>query len=149
MLRKRPIWNLRGAMHLQVCCHWPSKSADLDDRICGAWQQFDAARSGRCVSSVPERFCGGKEGGDGAVMADGIITADSIAQLVVDKLTDKGILVPRLMSLTQAATYLGMTQQALRYKVLDGKIPAVRLDSKLRFDKEDLDRVIEAHKQVA
>jgi hypothetical protein len=34
----------------------------------------------------------------------GIITAEEIAQLVVEKLTEKGVLVPRLLTLELAAT---------------------------------------------
>jgi excisionase family DNA binding protein len=45
-----------------------------------------------------------------------------------------------------AATYLGMTKDALKYKALDGQLPSVRIDKKYRFDREDLDRYIEDHK---
>lgn len=62
----------------------------------------------------------------------GIITAEEIAQLVVEKLTQKGVIVPRLMALEQAATYMGMTKAALRYKALDGQIPSVQFDKKYR-----------------
>jgi excisionase family DNA binding protein len=76
----------------------------------------------------------------------GIITAEEIAQLVVEKLTEKGVLIPRLLTLEMASTYMGMTKDALKYKALDGQIPTVRIDKKYRFDREDLDRYIEAHK---
>jgi len=51
--------------------------------------------------------------------------------------------------LNQAATYLGLTPDALKAKVHMGRIPTVDLDTKLRFDKFDLDRIIEENKKVA
>jgi excisionase family DNA binding protein len=64
-------------------------------------------------------------------------------------LLDRTILVPRLLTLDQAATYLGLTKEALKAKVYLGRIPTVDLDKKLRLDREDLDRVIEQNKRVA
>ena len=58
-------------------------------------------------------------------------------------------MVPRLLTLSQAATYLGLTADALKAKVHMGRIPTVNIDTKLRFDKLDLDRIIEESKKVA
>jgi excisionase family DNA binding protein len=77
------------------------------------------------------------------------INTDTIADAVVARLIEYGVLVPRLLTLEQAATYLGMTKDALKAKVHMGKIPTVGLDGKLRFDKLDLDRIIQEHKRVA
>lgn len=77
------------------------------------------------------------------------INTNTIAEAVVARLTECGVLVPRLRTLGQAATYLGMTKDALKAKVHIGKIPAVELDKKLRFDKLDLDRLIQENKRVA
>lgn len=74
---------------------------------------------------------------------------DTIAEAVVAKLTDCGVLLPRLLTLDQAATYLGLTKDALKAKVHLGRIPTVELDKKLRFDKHDLDRLIDSNKKVA
>ncbi len=74
---------------------------------------------------------------------------DTIAAAVVTRLIDCGVLVPRLLTLDQAATYLGLTKDALKAKVHLGKIPTVDLDKKLRFDRFDLDRIIEESKRVA
>ena len=52
-------------------------------------------------------------------------------------------------TLNQAAIYLGLTADALKAKVHMGRIPTVDLDKKLRFDKLDLDRIIEESKKVA
>jgi excisionase family DNA binding protein len=68
---------------------------------------------------------------------------------VVTRLTDCGVLVPRLLSLDQAATYLGLTKDALTAKVNLGRVPTVDLDRKLRFDRHDLDNIIEKSKRVA
>ncbi len=75
--------------------------------------------------------------------------SDSIADAVAVRLRDNGILIPRLLTLDQAATYLGMTKDALKAKVHIGRIPTVELDKKLRFDRQDLDRIIEQNKRTA
>jgi excisionase family DNA binding protein len=77
------------------------------------------------------------------------INTDTIAEAVVTRLTDHGVLVPRLLTIDQAATYLGLTKDALKAKVHMGRVPTVDLDKKLRFDRHDLDRIIEASKRVA
>lgn len=74
--------------------------------------------------------------------------SDSIADAVAVRLRDNGILIPRLLTLDQAATYLGMTKDALKAKVHIGRIPTVELDKKLRFDRQDLDRIIEQNKRT-
>jgi len=68
---------------------------------------------------------------------------------VVSRLRNSAILAPRLLSLKQAATYLGLTPDALKAKVHMGRIPTVDLDNKLRFDKLDLDRMIDENKKIA
>jgi hypothetical protein len=77
------------------------------------------------------------------------INTDTIAEAVVTRLTDCGVLVPRLLNLDQAATYLGLTKEALKAKVHIGRVPTVEIDKKLRFDRPELDRIIEASKRVA
>jgi Helix-turn-helix domain len=71
------------------------------------------------------------------------INTDTIAEAVVSRLRNSAVLIPRLLTLNQAATYLGLTPDALKAKVHMGRIPTVDLDKKLRFDKIDLDRLIE------
>ena len=77
------------------------------------------------------------------------INTETIADAVAARLQSHGILVPRLLTLDQAATYLGLTKEALKAKVHLGRIPTVDLDKKLRFDRLDLDRIIEQSKRVA
>jgi len=73
----------------------------------------------------------------------------SLAKAVASEVAQQRLVAPRLFSLDEAAVYLGMTKAALKYKALDGQIPAVRIDKKWRFDREDLDRIIQGSKQVA
>jgi len=73
----------------------------------------------------------------------------SLAKAVAAEIVDMGRVAPRLLSLDQAAAYLGMTPDALRYKATMGQVPAVRADKKWRFDKPDLDQWIQEHKRVA
>jgi len=77
------------------------------------------------------------------------INTDTIAEAVVNRLRDSMIATPRLLTLRQAATYLGLTTDALKAKVHLGRIPTVGLDKKLRFDRVDLDRVINESKKSA
>ena len=76
------------------------------------------------------------------------INTDTIAEAVVARLTEHGVMTPRLLTLDQAATYLGLTKEALKAKVHLGRVPTVDLDKKLRFDRHDLDRIIEASKRA-
>ena len=77
------------------------------------------------------------------------INTDTIAEAIASRLMDSNVLIPRLLTLEQAAKYLGMTKEALKAKVHLGRIPTVDLDKKLRFDRLDLDRMIEQNKRVA
>ena len=77
------------------------------------------------------------------------INTDTIAEAIASRLMDSNVLIPRLLSLDQAAKYLGLTKEALKAKVHLGRIPTVDLDKKLRFDRLDLDRMIEQNKRVA
>jgi hypothetical protein len=77
------------------------------------------------------------------------INTDTIAEAVVSRLKDSGVLTPRLLTLNQAATYLGLTPEALKAKVHMGRIPIVDIDKKLRFDRVELDRIIEVSKKIA
>jgi excisionase family DNA binding protein len=75
------------------------------------------------------------------------INTDAIAEAIITRLQDSAVLAPRLLTLSQAAMYLGMTPDALKAKVHMGRIPTVEIDKKLRFDKVDLDRIIEQNKK--
>ena len=49
----------------------------------------------------------------------------------------------RLLSVPEAADYLGRTVWAVRGLIDNGKLPAVRLDRRVQIDRLDLDRLIE------
>jgi len=53
----------------------------------------------------------------------------------------------RVLSLEQAAEYMGMTRDSLKHNYDLGRIKAVRVDKKLRFDRLDLDSWIDANKR--
>ncbi len=76
------------------------------------------------------------------------ISSENIAEAVVLRLRNLAVLPPRLLTLAQAATYLGLTPDALKAKVHMGKLPTVDIDSKLRFDRLDLDGIIDQNKRL-
>ena len=56
---------------------------------------------------------------------------------------------PRLLSPDQAAAYLGLgSRWAVRRLMVNGELQVVRLAGKLRFDREDLDRLIMTRKSL-
>jgi excisionase family DNA binding protein len=54
---------------------------------------------------------------------------------------------PRLLTIAQAAVYLGRTEKAAYHMVASGQLPAVRSDSRVMLDRLDLDAWIEANKR--
>ncbi len=72
------------------------------------------------------------------------LLADAIAERVLARLhqTEQ----PRLLSVSEAATYLGRTSKALRHMVANGTIPAVREGFRVHLDRADLDRWVELRK---
>jgi len=58
-------------------------------------------------------------------------------------------MTPRLLTLKDAAQWLGLTVWAMRERVWQGAIPYVRFDGgrKLYIDTKDLERFIEQHKE--
>jgi hypothetical protein len=71
---------------------------------------------------------------------------EAIAEAVAMKLSRMATMSQRLMDVEEAAKYLGMTPHALRHKAAV-EIPCVRIDTKLRFDRRDLDRYIDRAKR--
>ena len=76
-------------------------------------------------------------------MNPGEALIDSIAQAVAMKVERMVATNQRLLNIDSAARYLDMTPAALRHKVACGEVVVVRLDGKLRFDRRDLDRLID------
>jgi excisionase family DNA binding protein len=53
---------------------------------------------------------------------------------------------PRLLSLEQAANYIGRTLPAVQHMVSEGQVPTVRSDRRVFVDVRDLDEWIEKNK---
>ena len=70
--------------------------------------------------------------------------ADAIADRVLARIrqTDQ----PRLLSVTEAASYIGRTPKALRHMIASGAVPAVREGSRVHLDRADLDAWISMRK---
>jgi excisionase family DNA binding protein len=65
--------------------------------------------------------------------------ADAIAERILARLhqTEQ----PRLLTVDEAAAYVGRTSKALRHMIANGAIPSVREASRVHLDRADLDRV--------
>lgn len=55
----------------------------------------------------------------------------------------------RLLGISEAATYLAISHWSLRTLIDRGDLPAVRIGRRLLIDREDLDSLIENHKERA
>ena len=53
----------------------------------------------------------------------------------------------RLLSVEEAATYLGVRKSTIYSWAWRRKIPSVKMGRRLLFDLKDLDRIIEEHKR--
>jgi len=79
------------------------------------------------------------------------VLAVFIAAEVSAKLTQSQAqpLRPRLLTVDQAAGYLGRTTKAVRHLIHQGSFPLVRTGSRVMFDLQDLDQWIEQNKTRA
>lgn len=55
---------------------------------------------------------------------------------------------PRLMSVKEAAMYLGRSEKAVRCLISNGSLPYVHADSRIQFDRLDLETWITMHKEA-
>jgi excisionase family DNA binding protein len=82
---------------------------------------------------------------------DGLLEsmADLIAEKVSKKILDFGAapVRPRLLTVDQAAIFLGRTKDAIQHMVSAGKIAIVKSDRRVFLDVRDLEEWIEANKQ--
>lgn len=79
--------------------------------------------------------------------------AEQIAHQVAERLKTEPALQssahrtgPRLMTVEQAASYLGRTKEAVQHMIHAGKLPTVRSDRRVFLDRFDLDQWIGDHK---
>jgi excisionase family DNA binding protein len=73
--------------------------------------------------------------------------AKRVAVEVRAELERDGPLRPRLLSVEQAAAYIGRTKDAVNHMIAASKLPTVKSDRRRFVDVMDLDRWIEDHKQ--
>lgn len=52
----------------------------------------------------------------------------------------------RLLSIEEAAVYMGRTEEAMQHLIASGKIRTVRIDRRVFVDLKDLDKLIEDYK---
>lgn len=81
-----------------------------------------------------------------------IVTFDDLMRALAEKLAsrlteDGSRLYPRLLTVDQAAVYLGRSREATQHLIASGKIPSVRADRRVFLDRQDLDQWIEDHKR--
>lgn len=75
---------------------------------------------------------------------------DRLAERVVARLrgelvSETGPIRPRLLTVKQAAVYLGRSKHAVQHMVAQGRIPVVRDGRRVLLDVRELDRWIEAN----
>jgi excisionase family DNA binding protein len=56
---------------------------------------------------------------------------------------------PRWLSIKQLANYLGRSVQSIRKDVRERRLPATRIGGQIKFDKRDIDQLLEARKIVS
>jgi excisionase family DNA binding protein len=76
---------------------------------------------------------------------------DRLLEILAEKLATKlsqepSRLYPRLLTIDQAAVYLGRTREALQHLASSGKVPTVRADRRVFLDRLDLDKWIDENK---
>lgn len=79
--------------------------------------------------------------------------ADLIATRVVERVADRvGVSNPlqqRLLTVTEAASYLGRSKSSIQHLISDQTIPVVRHDRRVFLDIHDLNAWIDANKSSA
>ena len=56
---------------------------------------------------------------------------------------------PRWLSIKQLGTYLGRSVQSIRKDVREKRLPATRIGGQIKFEKRDIDQLLEARKIVS
>jgi excisionase family DNA binding protein len=68
--------------------------------------------------------------------------ADAVAARVIAQMSSTGAKQNRLMSVTDAAAYLGRSRQAVYHLANQGKLPFKKQGTRVFFDRVELDRWI-------
>ena len=79
------------------------------------------------------------------------LSFDRLLEILAEKLATRlsqepGRLYPRLLTIDQAAIYVGRTREALQHLASSGKIPTVRAARRVFLDRLDLDKWIDENK---
>jgi excisionase family DNA binding protein len=90
-----------------------------------------------------------------AVKLDLDSLVDAIAERVAEKLrpsmqasVSPRFVEPRLLTVEQAASYLGRSKASVQHMVSAGRLPIVRADRRVFLDVRDLDSWIEQNKEA-
>lgn len=74
--------------------------------------------------------------------------ADLVASRLADRVSDSGSIRPRLLTVDQAASYLGRSKTSIQHLVSGNVLPTVRSDKRVFFDIRDLDAWIDQNKSL-
>ncbi len=79
------------------------------------------------------------------------LSFDRLLEVLAEKLASKlsqepSRMYPRLLTVDQAAVYLGRTREAIQHLVSSEKVPTVRTDRRVFLDRLDLDKWIDDNK---
>jgi len=79
---------------------------------------------------------------------DGIAKAiaDEVAVLLRESMARENSVEPVLLTVKQAAVYLGRSEQAVQHLIFQKDLPVVRVGRRVHLDRRDLDAWIEKHK---
>jgi len=72
--------------------------------------------------------------------------AARVAARILERLGETQCASKRLLTMEQAAEYLGRSRESLQHLVSSGKVPTVRSDRRVFLDVRDLDEWIEVNK---
>lgn len=79
------------------------------------------------------------------------LSLERVLDLLAEKLASKlslhsGVMSPRLITIEQAALYLGRTSESMRHMVSSGEMSAVLMGRLILLDRQDLDDWIKDNK---
>jgi excisionase family DNA binding protein len=92
-----------------------------------------------------------------APMASRSVDLDALFDFLAERIAARlqagnhggGGVTPRLLTVEQAAIYLGRTESAIRHMTASGELPVVRADRRVFLDRTDLDQWIANAKREA
>lgn len=74
------------------------------------------------------------------------LVAGKVAERLIGSGRDGGKIRKRLLTVEDAAVYLGRTKEAVQHLIAAGKLPTVKSDRRVFLDIQDLDKWIEQSK---